>query len=525
MANTQSKINSLEEQISKLVAENNKLRRENAEFLTKETGLIARIAELERSAKENAENANLRDAELNVRISNLEQKQSQTDKEKSDLIVLRSEDTSESKLDDDIPGIGQSSIQNISTETENSNGTPKQIEFLHSENDTPASNISDNSSNSDVQKVTKSQISGSPIHAEWAEPRVFDSSISPEDKEIIEFLDLKEKKRAQEVFSEKQDTSGELEELISSPISCDTKTVNGVYDQVKASSNESVQNLSEKSIGDSNLITEIVQASKARKKSIKAKQEEISSWGRYSEKFEDKVINLRAEDKNLKDKTARSQIYNEMKPYLTGISDEYLRKITSKSRKILKLFGWDYDPITLKKVNGIGWHMINQVIYSADTILRFTNLQIQYIVDQVTLAQAGMTVTESVNTVHDQTKTGVSTPTKMNVLTKSTDLKTKSEAKKTLPDNPKNDRSHIINKVLERYPNISLRDSDNYFDSYVISVGLHDDAYKIADSLSLCPACSQYHRESIRSGYREGSYYINCLFNPNEKGIEITAKA
>ncbi|PKC52037.1 hypothetical protein RhiirA1_543587 [Rhizophagus irregularis] len=92
------------------------------------------------------------------------------------------------------------------------------------------------------------------------------------------------------------------------------------------------------------------QASIARKNSIKAKQEEISSWGRYSERFEDKVMKLRSEDKNLKDKTARSQIYNEMKPYLSGVSDEYLRKITSKARKINKLFGYDYDPITLKKI-------------------------------------------------------------------------------------------------------------------------------------------------------------------------------
>ncbi|PKY60590.1 hypothetical protein RhiirA4_449693 [Rhizophagus irregularis] len=103
------------------------------------------------------------------------------------------------------------------------------------------------------------------------------------------------------------------------------------------------------------------QASIASKNSIKAKQEEISSWGRYSERFEDKVIKLRSEDKNLKDKTARSQIYNEMKPYFSGISDEYLRKITSKVRKINKLFGYDYDPITLKKIKGIGWHMVNQV--------------------------------------------------------------------------------------------------------------------------------------------------------------------
>ncbi|PKY62979.1 hypothetical protein RhiirA4_490562, partial [Rhizophagus irregularis] len=92
------------------------------------------------------------------------------------------------------------------------------------------------------------------------------------------------------------------------------------------------------------------QASIARKNSIKAKQEEISFWSRYSERFEDKVMKLRSENKNLKDKTAKFQIYNEMKPYLSGIFDEYLRKIISKARKINKLFGYDYDPITLKKI-------------------------------------------------------------------------------------------------------------------------------------------------------------------------------
>ena len=42
-----------------------------------------------------------------------------------------------------------------------------------------------------------------------------------------------------------------------------------------------------------------------------------------------------------------------MKPYLLDVSDEYLRKITSKARKINKLFGYDYDLITLKKIKGI----------------------------------------------------------------------------------------------------------------------------------------------------------------------------
>ena len=51
MANTQSKVDSLEEQNSKLVAEITELKREKAEFLAKEAGLIARIMGLEKIMK------------------------------------------------------------------------------------------------------------------------------------------------------------------------------------------------------------------------------------------------------------------------------------------------------------------------------------------------------------------------------------------------------------------------------------------------------------------------------------------
>jgi hypothetical protein len=76
------------------------------------------------------------------------------------------------------------------------------------------------------------------------------------------------------------------------------------------------------------------QAVSARKKSITAKRAEISSWGCFSERFENKAVELRTNDKKLTDQTARKQIYNEMKPYLTDTSDEYLRVRTCKARKI-----------------------------------------------------------------------------------------------------------------------------------------------------------------------------------------------
>ncbi|CAG8752169.1 286_t:CDS:2, partial [Racocetra persica] len=75
MANTQSKIDSLEEQISKLIAENTELKRENAEFSAKEEGFRARIVELERNAKESAENeerSQIENSKLKGRVTKLE---------------------------------------------------------------------------------------------------------------------------------------------------------------------------------------------------------------------------------------------------------------------------------------------------------------------------------------------------------------------------------------------------------------------------------------------------------------------
>ncbi|PKY60834.1 hypothetical protein RhiirA4_412821 [Rhizophagus irregularis] len=57
--------------------------------------------------------------------------------------------------------------------------------------------------------------------------------------------------------------------------------------------------------------------------------------------------------------------------------------MTCKARKINKLFGFEYDPVTLKKVNGIGWHMVQRITCNADSISRLKNPQIQYIIDQV----------------------------------------------------------------------------------------------------------------------------------------------
>ncbi len=74
-----------------------------------------------------------------------------------------------------------------------------------------------------------------------------------------------------------------------------------------------------------------------------------------------------------------------MKPYLSGVSDGYLHvmacKARSKARKINKLFGYEYDSVTLKKINDIAGYMVNWITCNADRILKLTNSQIKYIIE------------------------------------------------------------------------------------------------------------------------------------------------
>ena len=253
-------------------------------------------------------------------------------------------------------------------------------------------------------------------------------------------------------------------------------------------------------------------------------------------------MKLRSNDKKLIDQIARKQIYNEMKPYLSGVSDEYLRKITSKARKINKLFGYDYDPITLKKIKGIGWHMVNRITYSADSISRLINLQIQYIIDQVNL-----TVTNKpVNNVHDQSHVtsemitnDITAPITLLSMGRITSEKIVN-ASQTIPaevpafsqpnaspemissdmfqasvssasqSKPTYDRTYFRNKTLDQYPNLYRECSSENFE--------------ITDEIScgdyICPLCKLGHDdEEIEGEYKAGSYFIKC----EQREIEITA--
>ncbi|CAG8720669.1 1366_t:CDS:2, partial [Rhizophagus irregularis] len=119
-----------------------------------------------------------------------------------------------------------------------------------------------------------------------------------------------------------------------------TITVNIVHDQEKISLEDSVQKMPER-------LNEDVSQRESNSGSVTEHSNSLLVTEELAYLF---YQASHEEDKNLKDKTVRSQIYNKIKPYLLDISDEYLRKIISKAKKINKLFGYNYNPITLKKI-------------------------------------------------------------------------------------------------------------------------------------------------------------------------------
>ncbi|CAG8681590.1 24934_t:CDS:1 [Cetraspora pellucida] len=466
MENAQYTINSLKELNLKLASEITKLRKENAEIpeLRKEKDLLmARIIELEQSAKESAENTKLRDAEINElrsRVSKLEQKDSQNDKETS--IYKSYEDTN------------QSSVNDISTETENSN------------------KVSGNASNSDVHQESSSQ------------PEVGSS----EDKEIDEFLDLKSKERVsseikqhnREKKLQRESAEDQSSNLISdtsiSPEQnhvsekCQEISITNPDDRQKNFSNRNIEHLSEsKSTNYNDYISEepdkieptnrqyieqglikellssapIVSSVSSEIKeyrtfqittqslvrlfhyAIRSRHEEILAWYYYSDNFENRIIEI-CRELRVTDKTARTQLYKEMLENLPGITSGNLRMKTLRAKKIRMLFG----------KNGVGIDKIKRVTYSIYAISSLTNIQIQNVIKKVTSVEP---LRETVTKNDDQTKAKVSVssnnilpenkiPSIDHASVSSIPPALKPITEKVLPEKQTHDHAYFRNKTL-----------------------------------------------------------------------------
>ncbi|CAG8493560.1 17381_t:CDS:2 [Rhizophagus irregularis] len=181
----------------------------------------------------------------------------------------------------------------------------------------------------------------------------YDQSASENLEEIGKTVSLGYDQVASESLEEIESKADYQDKSVVGP-SIVTEFVQGLLEELLSSDNQllkdvkfsSPKTIISGSISIKRLANSFCQANGARNRSITTKRSEITTWRLFSERFENKVLEPRAENKKLADRTAKTQIYSEMKPYLTDISDEYLC-----------LFGFEYDPVTLKKIDGIPGYM------------------------------------------------------------------------------------------------------------------------------------------------------------------------
>nr|CAG8436537.1 3709_t:CDS:2 [Entrophospora candida] len=160
----------------------------------------------------------------------------------------------------------------------------------------------------------------------------FDNAPNSEDKEINDFLDRKVKEKVgnmmRDINRKKKLLRTEAQSTVSSEIVEASTTVPDTkcnFPEIKIPYNQKVE---------------------------QGLMRELSA-----EEFEKKVRDISSKN-NINDQMARTQIYDEMEPYLPGVKREYLRKITQKAKNIYTLFN----------IKGIGIDKIEHITYSADAI-------------------------------------------------------------------------------------------------------------------------------------------------------------
>ncbi|CAG8581144.1 4108_t:CDS:2 [Acaulospora morrowiae] len=289
------------------------------------------------------------------------------------------------KSDDDAKEIDQSSVNTTSTEMKNSN-------------DTSASNISDNTSNSDVapERIENSS-NNTPDSDPYQEKdsRSFTSPIpigtlSSEEKEINEFLELQEKERVSNMERErnrekkicrgqqlvrKTSSSSDTQNAISTEINPiietthDHKTTrlesmptdqaqntgikisyNKRVEQVlrhdlsvfiKENINNKVSEVFDIQTPEFSLEVIITGSSKITAQNIadlfviamKVRQKEILCWYCYYKAYEDRTEDIKRVNK-IDDQSARTLVYNKIKALLLDIIDVNLRQRTFRAKNI-----------------------------------------------------------------------------------------------------------------------------------------------------------------------------------------------
>ncbi|RHZ69857.1 hypothetical protein Glove_277g15 [Diversispora epigaea] len=291
--------------------------------------------------------------------------------------------------------------------------------------DTPTSEISDNSSNSDIYKESLTRCSTSPICAK---------SKSLEDKEMGDFLDrvyketvsneIREKNREKKLlrnidasvsqdrevlsdaktFSRSETPQEEKRLPLNHNENPNTPEMKIPYSEPKSTNllpnqkipyNQKVERglrhelfvcitdnnskgnkIVDIQIPEFSLETILTGSSKVTSQNIvdlfrvamKVRQKESLCWYCYYKAYENRVSDVKSVN-NIDVQSARTLVYNEIKSLLPDITDVNLRKITSRAKKVYILY------------EGIGIDKIGQVTYSASAISSLKDIQIQNIIN------------------------------------------------------------------------------------------------------------------------------------------------
>ncbi|GES89802.1 hypothetical protein GLOIN_2v1632452 [Rhizophagus clarus] len=262
-------------------------------------------------------------------------------------------------------------------------------------------------------------------------------------------------------------------------------------------------------------------ARSAEKKAIEANREETLRWCSYAREFKRMYKDFMVNNK-VGEKKAKDQVYDFIIKQLSDTKRKTLCRQTQKALRIDDLF----EKIGMDKLQYIK-------TYSADTISKFTDPQIQTIIDHFT-EKPNMEFIDDTEDVEqdDEVPEGSDQNNALEVLSlakltstapiplahisnssddtsSSKKLDTKVEVVPPIPQS--NNPTHVQarNKVLKLYPDISFHSKP--FDE-------SEDVYRCRTKSSICPSCKTNHKENIVGRYWEGSYLLSCMYKM--KGLE-----
>ncbi|CAG8803395.1 5174_t:CDS:2, partial [Gigaspora rosea] len=333
MANKQSKVDSLEEPISKLVAENDILRRENTEIKSENIKLKTENAKLKQALKEhesrfmkleqNDKDTASENAKLKARVAKLEQKQLQTDKEKSNIlyyeVMTAPAPLMPSHLNRMIPPLLKQKILTMLLNRQ----TYIELSSQYSTSPVCTENksLKDKEIDEFVDSIYEEQVSKEIIQ------RIREKKLREQELSSISVEELCSEKVRLKVPLEQNSKSVPIQPE-ETKVSYDYIVAHPSRNQAQKESIEVIKNkepdISDHNENDKHIVIELAhlyqKARKAKKNTIYAKQEEILSWYYYAEGFERRVNNNLSicRNNNRADDLARIQVYDEIWDCLSG---------------------------------------------------------------------------------------------------------------------------------------------------------------------------------------------------------------